>query len=121
MSKSYTSYKPVSTEPKPAKTTRSSVEEEDDDPRLTSCGLGSWRPQWLQLFASPVFFMINFSLIGVIQGMTGTYFVGSMSTLEKRYAFDSKISGFILIADNFSQMLVRSDPFINFLFEKTIV
>ena len=118
------SYKPVRTDPndnkddipkeKPKtkrKTTSFSVQEaEEDDPRLTSCGLGSWRPQWLQMFASPVFFMINFALIGVIQGMTGTYFVGSMSTLEKRFAFDSKISGFILIADNLSQMLVSHTP-----------
>ncbi|XP_054156342.1 solute carrier organic anion transporter family member 74D-like [Oppia nitens] len=84
-----------------------------DDPKLTACGIGSWRPQWLQVFASPLFFMINFAAIGIIQGMTGAYFIGSMSTLEKRFAFDSKISGLILIADNFSQMLVS--PIIGYM------
>ena len=66
----------------------------DDEERahLTSCGIGSWRPEWMQLFASPGFFMINMALIGVIQGMTGTMFFSSISTFEKRYAFDSKAS-----------------------------
>jgi hypothetical protein len=100
-------YKSVNREDKENTKNEKEDELEDDDAADTSCGIGSWRPQWLQMFASPVFFLINFSLIGIIQGMTGTYFVGSMSTLEKRYAFDSKISGFILIADNFSQMLVK--------------
>lgn len=79
---------------------------EIDDPTLTSCGMGSWRPKWLQVFANPVVFLINMSLVGTIQGMTGPLFISSISTLEKRYAFDSKISAVILIADNFSQMLV---------------
>ena len=87
---------------------RRATREVKDDYNLSSCGLGSWRPQWIQFFASPLFFLINFSIVGIIQAMTGTYFIGSMSTLEKRFAFDSKISGFILIADNFSQMLVSS-------------
>lgn len=79
----------------------------EDDPALTSCGMGSWRPDWLQVFANPIVFLINMSLVGTIQGMTGPLFFSSISTLEKRYAFDSKISAIILIADNFSQMLVR--------------
>ncbi len=107
MSKQNHIYKPVNREDK--ENTKNEKESElEDETTDTSCGIGSWRPQWLQVFASPVFFLINFALIGIIQGMTGTYFVGSMSTLEKRYAFDSKISGFILVADNFSQMLVRN-------------
>ncbi|KAJ6218400.1 hypothetical protein RDWZM_009557 [Blomia tropicalis] len=86
---------------------------EIDDPTLTSCGMGSWRPKWLQVFANPVVFLINMSLVGTIQGMTGPLFISSISTLEKRYAFDSKISAVILIADNFSQMLIS--PFIGYL------
>ena len=50
----------------------------------TSCGIGSWRPEWLQVLATPSAFMVNFALVGVIQGFTGAYFVGSMTTLEKR-------------------------------------
>lgn len=46
------------------------------------------------------------SIVGIIQSMTGSIFFSTMSTLEKRYAFDSTISGIILIADNISQLMV---------------
>jgi MFS family permease len=72
-----------------------------------SCGLGNWRPKWLQMFASPKVFLINFSFVAIFQGASFTYLIGSMTTLEKRYGFESKISGFILIADNISQMLIN--------------
>ena len=79
---------------------------DDDDNELTSCGIGSWRPKWLQIFSNPIFFLINLSLVGIIQSMNGPIFFSTMSTLEKRYAFDSRISGIILIADNISQFMV---------------
>jgi hypothetical protein len=44
-------------------------------------------------------------LVAIFQGATFTYLIGSLSTLEKRYSFESKISGFILIADNVSQVI----------------
>lgn len=81
---------------------------EAEEAIVTSCGIGSWRPPWLQMFATPMFFMLNMALVGIIQGMTGTLFFSSISTFEKRYAFDSKISGVILIADNFAEMIVSS-------------
>ncbi|OTF69716.1 solute carrier organic anion transporter family member 5A1-like, partial [Euroglyphus maynei] len=81
-------------------------DDDDDDDDLTSCGIGSWRPKWLQNFSSPLFFLINLSLVGIIQSMNGPIFFSTMSTLEKRYSFDSKISGIILIADNISQFII---------------
>ncbi len=42
--------------------------------------------------------------------------MGVISTLEKRYAFESSISGFILIADNFSSMI--ASPIIGYLGSK---
>ncbi|CAG2173418.1 unnamed protein product [Oppiella nova] len=85
----------------------------DDDEHRYSCGVGSWRPKWLQVFASPLFFAINFGLIGIIQSMSGTYLIATMSTLEKRFAFDSKIAGFILIADNIVELTLS--PIIGYL------
>ena len=82
-------------------------DETADDESLTTCGIGSWRPKFLQRYATPIWFLVNMSLVGTIQGMTGPLFLSSISTLEKRYAFDSKVSAIILIADNFSQMMVR--------------
>lgn len=82
----------------------------------TSCGCGSWRPHSLQYFASARFFALNFSIVGILQGALFTYMVGIMSTLEKRYAFESKVSGFILIADNLSGMF--ASPLVGFLGSK---
>lgn len=103
------SYQPVSNEIKEHNTKNDLEDEEIND---TLCGIGSFRPKWMQIFAHPLVFVINFSLVGIIQGMTGTYLVGSMSTLEKRFSFDSKVSGAIYIADNFSQMLVSKHYYI---------
>ncbi|CAG2106428.1 unnamed protein product, partial [Medioppia subpectinata] len=80
--------------------------ERDIDFYDTSCGIGNWRPDWLQVFATTKFFVINFSAVAVLQGAYFTYLIGSISTLEKRFAFESKISAFILIADNLSQMFL---------------
>lgn len=66
------------------------------------CGIGSFKPKWLQPFADPKVYLVIFCIVGVIEGAYFTYFVGVLSTLEKRYAFESKISGIILIADNIS-------------------
>ncbi|CAG2107391.1 unnamed protein product, partial [Medioppia subpectinata] len=87
--------------------------EETDD---LSCGIGSWRPEWLQKYGSAKVFLINFSLVAIFQGASFTYLIGSMTTLEKRYGFESKISGLILIADNLSQMIIN--PFIGYLATK---
>lgn len=95
---------------------KSHKSDENEDNEDYSCGIGSWRPRWLQKFASPKVFLINFSLVAIFQGASFTYLIGAMTTLEKRYAFESKISGFILIADNISQMIVN--PFIGYLGSK---
>jgi hypothetical protein len=78
-----------------------------------TCGLGSWRPKWLQPMANPKFFMLNFSIIAVIQGSYFSYLIGCSSTLEKRFSYSGSLTGFILIADNFSQILIS--PLIGFL------
>lgn len=38
----------------------------DEEPRL--CGIGAFRPKWMQIFASPKVFMIHFALLGIVQG-----------------------------------------------------
>ncbi|XP_046913941.2 solute carrier organic anion transporter family member 74D [Dermatophagoides farinae] len=81
-----------------------------------TCGIGTFRPQFLQNFASANFFVLNFSILAILQGALFTYMVGIISTLEKRYAFETKISGFILIADNLSQMVVS--PIVGYLGSK---
>ena len=65
------------------------------------CGIGSLRPKWIQGLATTKMFMFIFGMIGILQGAAFTYMIGSITTLEKRYAFGSKITGLILITDNF--------------------
>jgi organic anion transporter 5A len=75
-----------------------------------------WRTKWLRLMSKPEIFLINFSIVAIFQGSVFTYMVGSISTLEKRYSFDSKISGLILIADNVSQIFIS--PLVGYLGNK---
>lgn len=89
-------FQPVPTEEDSAR--KKETEEDEDE----LCGIGSFKPKWLQIFADPKVYLVIFCIIGVIEGAYFTYFVGILSTLEKRYAFESKISGIILIADNIS-------------------
>lgn len=82
------------------------VVDDEDDLQITSCGIGSWRPEWMQVLANTKLFLINICLIGVVQSMAGSVQFTVMNTLEKRFAFDSKISALINIADNISVMLL---------------
>ena len=85
----------------------------DDSDNEIECGIGACQPHWTRKFATAKFFMINFSIVSVAQSAYFTYLIGSMTTLEKRYAFESKTSGFILIADNISQIILS--PLVGYL------
>ena len=74
--------------------------------KLTSCGLGSWRPACLQVFASPFAFLVNLCLVNIIQMMIGSFMTGTMNTLEKRYSYNTKISSLIYTADLFFSVVV---------------
>ncbi len=80
------------------------IEDEDDEELHTSCGIGSWRPQWLQWLANPFFFMVNISIVGVLLGQSGSVYYSQSSTIEKRFGFDSKLTGLIMIMDNFAEI-----------------
>ncbi|XP_050026763.1 solute carrier organic anion transporter family member 74D-like [Dermacentor andersoni] len=66
------------------------------------CGLGSWRPKWLQTFASPrcLFFFLN--LLAMCQSAYKAYTMGSLSTLERRFSLSSKSIAIILVAESIS-------------------
>ncbi|CAG2168882.1 unnamed protein product, partial [Oppiella nova] len=52
--------------------------------------------------------MIVSNILGILQGAFGMYFIGVLSTIEKRFGFSSKLTGLILIADNFSPIICSS-------------
>ncbi|XP_054713403.1 solute carrier organic anion transporter family member 1A1-like [Uloborus diversus] len=72
----------------------------------TICGIGSFRPNWIQPLATPTVYLILYSIIGVLQGSYYTYLIGTLSTLEKRFAFKSKISGLIMTVDEITPLLL---------------
>lgn len=70
-----------------------------------TCGIGSWSPKWIQNMATTKMFLFIFGMLGVIQGAAFTYLIASITTLEKRYAFGSKVTGIILISDTFMALI----------------
>ncbi|XP_055947690.1 solute carrier organic anion transporter family member 74D-like isoform X2 [Argiope bruennichi] len=70
------------------------------------CGIGKFKPKWMQRFADPKVYLVIFCTVGVLEGAYFTYFVGVLTTLEKRFGFESQLSGVIFIADNISATLI---------------
>lgn len=60
-----------------------------------SCGLGKFRPKWFQIFASKKTYVIVYGILGMNQTAIGTYFIGTISTIEKRFKLPSRTFGFI--------------------------
>lgn len=94
-----TEFMPLSSEDSIYKSTTTIVADDQ-------CGIGRFKPKWMQRFADPKVYLVIFCIVGVLEGAYFTYFVGVLTTLEKRFAFESKISGIILIADNISAMVI---------------
>ncbi|XP_044741368.1 solute carrier organic anion transporter family member 74D [Chrysoperla carnea] len=75
--------------------------EDDSD---TICGLGPFRPEWLQVFASKQAFLVVFCITWVLQGMYYTYFVSVITTIEKLFQIQSKTTGLIMSATEIGQI-----------------
>ena len=58
-------------------------------------------------------FLLIFSLLGILRAAYFTYTIACLSTIEKRYAFPSRISAIILICDNISGLLLN--PIVGYL------
>ncbi|RWS29688.1 solute carrier organic anion transporter family member 5A1-like protein [Leptotrombidium deliense] len=78
----------------------------DETESSVKCGVFGFQPKWIQRLANPKVLLLNFAIVSVLQGSYLPYLVGSLTTLEKRYAYDGKLTGLILIADNFSSLLL---------------
>ncbi|GIX75057.1 solute carrier organic anion transporter family member 3A1 [Caerostris extrusa] len=74
-------------------------------------------PKWLQPWATPKVFLSLYSILGVVSGAYYAYRVGALTTLEKRFAFDSQTSGTIMMVDEITPVLLG--PFIGYFGGKT--
>ncbi|GIY54225.1 hypothetical protein CEXT_615591 [Caerostris extrusa] len=72
--------------------------EEAPEDKDGSCGIWSYKPEWLQMLANKKVFLAVFCLTSVLQGMYYTYFVSVLTTIEKLYQIQSKTTGLIMSA-----------------------
>ncbi|KAK9889161.1 hypothetical protein WA026_004442, partial [Henosepilachna vigintioctopunctata] len=76
----------------------------DLDDSDTECGLGPCAPRSLQGWASKEIFLIVFCISWVLQGMFHTYFVSAITTIEKLFQIQSKVTGMIMSATEIGQI-----------------
>ncbi len=81
--------------------------------REVLCGLGAWRPGFLQPLASKKVYMFLYGCLGIIQGMFFTYLSATLSTMERQFGIKSKEAAYLMSGNEFSQILfVFAMPFI---------
>ncbi len=71
----------------------------------TTCGLGPWRPPFLQRFASKKVYMFFYGSLGIIQGMFFTYLSATISTVERKFGIKSKEAAYLMSGNEISQFL----------------
>ncbi|KAI3421311.1 hypothetical protein GPALN_014930 [Globodera pallida] len=72
----------------------------------TKCGIGSWRPKWLQKFARKEWMLILLCWFCAIQGMiVNGLFPSSISTIERRFQFSTSTLGRIMQFYDFGYVL----------------
>ncbi|KAK9498787.1 hypothetical protein O3M35_003346 [Rhynocoris fuscipes] len=59
----------------------------------TQCGIGGYKPKWLQKLASKKSYVLIYGLLGLYETSLASYYIGIISTIEKRFRFPSSISG----------------------------
>ena len=71
-------------------------EKEDDDDSDTVCGIGSFRPSFLQAFANVNAFVGAYSFIGMISQTLSVYVNSQVPALEKQFGLNSAESGLVM-------------------------
>ncbi|XP_068243215.1 solute carrier organic anion transporter family member 74D-like isoform X2 [Palaemon carinicauda] len=84
----------------------------EQEQKSIECGLGFFRPRWLQIFARKEVLIIAFSLASIAQGMFFSYTVAVISTLEKRFKLNSLQIGVVLAGNDISAILFA--PFLGY-------
>ena len=69
-----------------------------------SCGLFTWRPNWLQRFVSYKYFIVVYLLLGVSQSMIFGYLSVVLSTIEKQFGVKSAEIAWVYSGNEISQI-----------------
>jgi len=87
----------------------------------TTCGLFNWRPKWLQKLARKEVYIILFSLIGAVQGMSYTYLSSVLSTIEKQFGIKSQEAAWVFSGNEISQIaFIFFLPFLRKITKRTM-
>lgn len=71
--------------------------DEEENTKNSRCGLFGFHPQWLQVLASKKSYVLLFGLVGLNQFAINSYFIATITTLEKRFKIPSQTSGTVTI------------------------
>eukprot|EP00096_Caligus_rogercresseyi_P000863 TRINITY_DN11425_c0_g1_i1.p1 TRINITY_DN11425_c0_g1~~TRINITY_DN11425_c0_g1_i1.p1 ORF type:complete len:638 (-),score=124.92 TRINITY_DN11425_c0_g1_i1:540-2453(-) len=87
----------------------------------TSCGVGRWRPKWLQRFATRREYMLVYCIIGIIHGMLFSYFSTILSTIEKKFGLKSQEIAWVYSGNEISQVFfLLALPFMGLVRKRTL-
>ncbi|KAK7022821.1 hypothetical protein SK128_011859, partial [Halocaridina rubra] len=78
----------------------------DEDIRNSRCGIGYFKPKWLQHLALKEFYIVVYCMVGITQGMFFSYTTAVLSTLEKRFKLTSKKTGIFLSGNDISSIIL---------------
>ncbi|GBL94479.1 hypothetical protein AVEN_235585-1 [Araneus ventricosus] len=65
-----------------------------------------FRAKWKTRFSNPKFYWALSNTVAILEGVYLAYFIGVISTLEKRFGFSSLVTGSLLIADSICGMIL---------------
>lgn len=60
---------------------------------MDGCGISYWHPKSLEKFAKTRWFIVAYAILGTIQSASTTYFVITLTTIEKRFRIPSLSTG----------------------------
>eukprot|EP00096_Caligus_rogercresseyi_P000386 TRINITY_DN10819_c0_g1_i1.p1 TRINITY_DN10819_c0_g1~~TRINITY_DN10819_c0_g1_i1.p1 ORF type:complete len:638 (+),score=117.03 TRINITY_DN10819_c0_g1_i1:123-2036(+) len=87
----------------------------------TTCGIGNWRPKWLQRFATRRFYISVYCIVGVIHGMLFSYFSTILSTIEKKFGLKSQEIAWVYSGNEISQVFfLVALPFMGLVRKRTL-
>jgi len=90
-----------------------SSEKEESLPFSLRCGWRTWRPNWLQSFSSPKWFLAAISMFSIVQGILVNGLTGvSIPDIEKEFGLSSSSAGIILASNDIAGIVLV--PIISF-------
>lgn len=66
----------------------------------TKCGCGPCKPRWLQRIVCPLLFAVHAAVLIALGGIQGTYFLGILTTIERRFQLSSSESSALSIVND---------------------